>query len=272
MSKAFGIARSRIYRYISGVVSKRERASERLRQAIRTVYLESRKIYGAPKICAALKRKGIGTSVKRVQRYMKAMGIRSIIRKRYRPCGSKKQKDTGNPPNILNQNFYTKYINQVWCSDITYIHTQKDGWTYLACILELHSRKVIGWGYSRYMDTALVLEAVKKACNTVRNTRGIILHTDQGSQYMSMEFERYMKLRGINHSASRKGCPYDNACMESFHASLKKEEVYTKYYQNYEEAKLDLFKFIEGWYNRTRLHSSLGYQTPDEVYQNKLNL
>ena len=138
----------------------------------------------------------------------------------------------------------------------------------MASVLELHSRKVIGWSYSRVMNTALVLKAIKNACNAIRNTLGIVLHTDQGSQYMSTEFERYLQTRGLVHSASRKGCPYDNACMESFHASLKKEEVYTKQYRNYEEAQLHLFKYIEGWYNTRRLHSSLGYQTPDDVYQN----
>ena len=118
------------------------------------------------------------------------------------------------------------------------------------------------------MDTALVLKAIKNVCNAVRNTLGIVLYTDQGSQYMSTEFEQYLKIRGIVHSTSRKGCPYDNACIESFHASLKKEEVYTKQYRNYEEAQLHLFEYIEGGYKRRRLHSSLGYQTPDEVYQN----
>lgn len=268
LSRTLGIARSRIYRHLEGKVSSRRKASERLDQAIRQVYLESNKIYGAPKVYAALIRQGIKTSLKRVQRHMKAMGIRSIIRKRYRPCCSKQAKPVCHHPNILKQDFNTPTVNQVWCTDITYIYTLQEGWTYLASVLELHSRKVIGWSYSRVMNTALVLKAIKNACNVVRNTLGIVLHTDQGSQYMSTEFERYLQTRGLVHSASRKGCPYDNACMESFHASLKKEEVYMKQYRNYEEAQVHLFKYIEGWYNTRRLHSSLGYQTPDDVYQN----
>lgn len=176
LSRAVGIARSRIYRCISGTNNKRAVKSQALDQEIRRVYLERKKLYGAPKIWAELIRKGWDISLKRVQRHMRTMGLRSIIRKRYRSCIAKKHPDNVGPvPNILNQNFHTQGINQVWCTDITYVYTRQDGWTYLACVLELYSRKVIGWAYSRLMDTALVLQALKRACQTTDITQGIIL-------------------------------------------------------------------------------------------------
>ena len=137
LSRTLGIARSRIYRHLEGKVSSRRKASEGLEKAIQQVYLESNKIYGAPKVYAALIRQGIKMSLKRVQRHMKALGIRSIIRKRYRPCCRTQQMSVCHHPNILKQDFNTPTVNQAWCADITYIYTLQEGWTYLASVLGL---------------------------------------------------------------------------------------------------------------------------------------
>ena len=152
-----------------------------------------------------------------------------------------------------------------WVTDITYIHVLKEGWTYLASVMDLYDRKIIGYAYGRTMTAELALEAVKNACLNVSNTEGIILHSDLGSQYTSDLFERYMQDNGFIHSFSRKGNPYDNACIESFHSVMKKEEIYLHTYQDFEECRKALFEYIESWYNCQRIHSALGYKTPQQV-------
>jgi putative transposase len=141
----------------------------------------------------------------------------------------------------------------------------KDGWCYLASVLDLHSKKVIGYSFSRTMTTDLVIQALANAYDTQTPERGLIIHTDLGSQYTSEEFTKYVQSKGMKQSFSRKGCPYDSACMESFHAILKKEEIQNVKYMDYQSATLALFQYIEGWYNRKRIHSSIGYKTPQEL-------
>lgn len=169
-----------------------------------------------------------------------------------------------NKENILRRDFSADTINQKWCTDITYIHVQKEGWTYLASVMDLCSRKIIGYAYGTSMTAELAVEAVKNACLNVKDTSGIILHSDLGSQYTSLAFEGYLAERGILHSFSRKGNPYDNACIESFHSVLKKEEIYLHTYQDFKEARRAVFEYIEGWYNRKRIHSAIGYMTPQQ--------
>ena len=133
--------------------------------------------------------------------------------------------------------FEAKAIHQKWCTDITYIHVRKEGWTYLASVMDLCSRKIIGYAYGISMTVELAVEAVKNACLNVKDTQEIILHSDLGSQYTSQTFERYLSRHGILHSFSRKGSPYDNACIESFHSVMKKEDIYLHTYQDFREAR-----------------------------------
>lgn len=175
-----------------------------------------------------------------------------------------------NKKNIINRNFNADMINQKWCTDITYIHVQKEGWTYLASVMDLCSRKIIGYAYGTSMTAELAVEAVKNACLNATDTQGIILHSDLGSQYTSMTFEKYLSGKGILHSFSRKGNPYDNACIESFHSVLKKEETYLHTYQDFKEARMAIFEYIEGWYNRKRIHSAIGYMTPQQKEDEEL--
>lgn len=164
--------------------------------------------------------------MKRVQRRMAAMGVRSIVIKKYRHVSNNVHVDE--KENILNQDFTATGINQKWCTDITYIFTQKDGWTYLASVMDLYSRRIIGWAYDTSMTAELAVKAVRNACMNVSDTEGIIIQSDLGTQYTSELFERYLTNHKIRHSLSRKGCPYDNACIESFHSLLKKKKCIVK--------------------------------------------
>lgn len=211
--------------------SKRQLEAERLKKEIRNIWVESKSRYGAPKIHKVLISNGEKISLKRVQRYMADMGIRSIVVKKFKYHADKpvsEEKD-----NIMNRDFGTTSINQKWCTDITYINTIRDGWTYLASVMDLFSKKIIGYAYGTSMTADLAVKAVENACLNVKVTEGIILHSDLGSQYTSHEFENLLSSKGMIHSYSRKGNPYDNACIESFHSVLKKEEVnHCKYYNS----------------------------------------
>mgnify|MGYP000938511278 FL=1 len=237
--------------------------NEKLQEDILKIYNDSNKIYGAPKIHRCLTESGYkNISLKRVQRHMKKLQIKSIIIKKYRPHSSKKVYEKGE--NLLKRDFTTNAINEKWVSDITYIHTLKDEWCYLASILDLHTKKIIGYSFSKYMDIDIVLKALDNAVSTQKPSKGLIIHSDRGSQYTSNEYRKAVLAAEFKISYSAKGCPYDNACIESFHAVLKKECVYQKTFIDYNHAKLELFKYIEGFYNRKRKHSSINYMSPEQ--------
>lgn len=234
-------------------------------------YLASRKRYGAPKIHKDLLAKEYSVSEKRVQKLMKELGIQSIIRKKYRPSSSSKLAHK-EYPNLLKQDFSTDGINKKWVTDITYIYTLSDGWCYLSSILDLYSRKIIAWKLSRQMETSLVIETLQAALSTRSIKEGLILHSDRGSQYTSNEYNVFLKNHHIQHSYSAKGCPYDNSCIESFHATIKKECIYaetTLGYRDFESCFNSIFQYIEGFYNSRRRHSSLSYLCPND-FENQL--
>ena len=180
-----------------------------------SVYNEYKKRYGAIKIHRELNDRNISCSIKRVQRHRKRLEIKSIVVKKYHY-----HKNQGNVPedkkNILNRDFEADTVFKKLVTDITYIHVVNEGWTYLASVMDLYDRKIIGWAYGKKITAELATKAVKNACLNISNTAGIILHSDLGSQYTSDEFEKYLQEKGIIHSFSRKGNPYDNACIESF--------------------------------------------------------
>lgn len=193
------------------------------------------------------------------------MGIRSIVVKKFNYHSDKPVSEE--KANIIDRDFEATNINQKWCTDITYINTLRDGWTYLASVMDLYSKKIIGYAYGRSMTAELAVKAVENACLNVKTTEGIILHSDLGSQYTSYEFESFLCSKGIIHSFSRKGNPYDNACIESFHSLLKKEEVNHHKYYDFNTARKAIFEYIESWYNRKRIHSSINYMTPQAVHE-----
>ena len=264
MCKVLEMNRSTYYKILNHKPSARELENQELDQEILIIYYESKRLYGAPKIHETLIRKGFSVSLKRVQRRMTSLGIRSIVIKKYRHYSKSDIAD--GRENLLDQDFNTTAINQKWCTDITYIHTIKDGWTYLASVMDLHSKKIIGWAYDITITAELAKKAVENACLNVSEPKGIILHSDLGTQYTSDLFEEYMAKQKIKHSFSKKGCPYDNACIESFHSILKKEEVHRKTYIDLKDAYQNLFEYIESWYYRKRIHSSIDYLTPSEMH------
>ena len=269
MCEALDIPKSTYYQSLNKTESNRDRENREFTEKIIRIYEESKKRYGAPKIHEILEKQGHKISLKRVQRLMKKADIRSIIVKKFRPTPSKEK--VAERENIINRDFTTTTINQKWVGDITYIHTLRDGWCYLASVLDLHSKKVIGYSFGRSMTTELVEKALENAYVTQKPNDGVVFHSDLGSQYTSDAFAEKIQSYKMTHSFSHKGSPYDNACMESFHAILKKEEVNHVQYLDFNAAKVELFKYIEGWYNRKRIHGSIGYLTPQEMEDLALN-
>ncbi|MET2033344.1 MULTISPECIES: IS3 family transposase [Enterococcus] len=270
MCAVLDLPRSSYYERINRKPSNHHIETKRLDTLITTIYWEAKGRYGAPKIWQKLRQDGEMISLKRVQKRMKALGLRSITVKKWRPV--KVEKDDTQRKNLLKQDFTTTGLNQKWVTDITYIHTKLDGWCYLSTIQDLHTKKIIGWTFGKQMTTDLVMDTLTNALLNQASGSGLILHSDQGSQYTSKIYEEKLESLGIAHSFSRKGCPYDNAGIESFHASIKKEEVYPQEYRDYNEAHRSLFQYIEGFYNRSRIHSSIGYLTPNQMEQRALQV
>jgi transposase InsO family protein len=238
------VSRSSYYKHLNRKPSNRELENKKIEKEIINIHKTSKNRYGAPKINESLKALGITISLKRTQRLMKKLGIKSIIIKKYRPSPSKRK--IVEMENVLKRDFKTTTINEKWVTDITYIHTIKDGWCYLASVMDLYSKKIIGHAISKTIDTTLALQAVKNAVKLQNPTTPVILHSDLGCQYTSCAFKKYIdSTRIITHSFSAKGCPYDNACIESFHASLKKEEVHIVKYFDFDAARLAIFEYIE---------------------------
>ena len=202
---------------------------------------------------------------------MQVLGLRSITIKKYNHCGSSKTDNSKEYINLLEQDFSAEKPCEKWVGDITYIYTKETGWTYLAIVMDLFDLKIIGWSYNTSMTDDLVTDAFKKAMLNRGLNKDGIFHSDRGSQYTSNDFEELLKTFEIKHSYSKKGCPYDNASMESFNAILKKEEVNVNNYETFNEAKLAIFEFIESWYNNLRIHGTLGYITPNQKFEEYLN-
>ena len=271
MCSILNVPRSTYYSKKNPKKSEREIENEKLKTAILKYYKESKCRYGTPKIKIMLSKNGFNISIKRTQRLMRELGIKSIIIKKYKPTSKKKPKE--GLENLLKRDFTTTSINEKWVGYITYIKTQKDGWCYLASVLDLHSKKIVGYSFGKNMTNDLVIAALKNACylQDIGKDNKIIFHSDLGSQYTSNDMKNLCNEFNIIQSFSQKGCPYDNACIESFHAVLKKEEVYRNTYEKYEDAKKSIFQYIESFYNSKRLHSALDYNTPNEVEFKALN-
>lgn len=263
MCDVLNIPRSTYYKSLDQTISNREQENRRLTERIIDIHTDSKQRYGAPKIHVILENEGYQVSLKRVQRLMKKANIKSIIVKKFRPVSSNEK--VVERENILQRDFSTKSINEKWVGDITYINTLKDGWCYLASVMDLHTKKIVGYSFGRTMTTELITIALENAYYTQQPTEGLIFHSDLGSQYTSDEFTTVINEFNLTQSFSYKGSPYDNACIESFHATLKKEEVNHVQYFDYKSAKLAMFQYIEGWYNRKRIHGSIGYKTPQEM-------
>ncbi len=189
------------------------------------------------------------------------MGIKSVRRKKYKHSSSKS--DNTERENIIKQDFIASGINQKWVTDITYIHTTNDGWVYLASVMDLFSRKIIGWVIGRRMTAELAVTALDIALENRCYPKNVVVHSDRGSQYTGELFAKRIAQCELRQSFSKKGCPYDNACIESFHHSLKSEEINLYTYRTLKEVKKAIDKYID-WYNTERIHSSNGNMSPDK--------
>ncbi|WP_321900164.1 IS3 family transposase [Paraburkholderia heleia] len=229
---------------------------------IRTVHAEVKGAYGSPRMTEEIRVRGFPASKERVERLMREHGIRARHKRRYRVTTDSKHK-LPVAPNLLNREFTPAAPNQVFSSDITYIWTD-EGWLYLAVVLDLFNREVVGWSIKPRMTADLVTDALTMAWFRRRPAPGALCHSDRGSQYASHEFQRKLTAYGMRCSMSRKGNCWDNAPTESFFNSLKNERVHATRYRTHQDAKADLFEYIEVFYNRSRRHSSLGFVSPEQ--------
>jgi putative transposase len=245
--------------------SKREMANQELMDKIKTEFKKSGEAYGSPRIYQILRKLGLMCSQNRVARLMSSAGLKVKQTRRFRAT-TKRNKTHRAAPNLLNRDFSAERPNQKWLADITYIPTL-EGWLYLATILDLFSRKIIGWAMSERMTTDLTLAALAMAIRQRQPGAGLIHHSDQGSQYTDERYQAVLKAHEIQCSMNGVATWYDNAPMESFFGTLKSERVYHGTYQTRNEARSDVFHYMEGFYNRRRLHSSLGYLSPEDYEQ-----
>lgn len=262
MCDQLGVSTSGYYAWLGRGPSAREVEDQRLLAIIHDAYERLRGNPGVRRIVAELRALGEKVNHKRVERLMRAAGLRGRHPKAWRRT-TLPGPDTAPVPDLIGRSFTAAEPNQKWCGDITYIKTWQ-GWAYLATIIDLHSRSVVGWALDTHMQTSLVTAALDMAIERRQPTRGVIFHSDRGTQYTSSEFAEYCRDAGITRSLGRTGICYDNAAAESFFASYKKELIHTRPWPSVSTLRKATFDWIEIYYNRQRRHSALGYLTPAE--------
>ena len=262
MCSVLEVSRSGFYAWHKRGESPRQRANRRLTGLIVEIHKKSRGTYGSPRIHVELRARDERCGKNRVARLMREAEIRSKVRRKFRVTTDSSH-SLPVAPNLLDQRFVATHPNEIWLADITYIPTD-EGWLYLASILDLFSRAVVGWSMDSTLRTSLVLAALRMAIGRRMPGPGLIHHSDRGSQYASSEYQRLLNDHGILCSMSRKGNCYDNAVKESFFHTLKTELVHHERFRSRAAARASLFEYMEVFYNRERRHSSLGYLTPEE--------
>ena len=278
MCAVFGVAPAGYYARQERPESARATRARELTEQIRLAHAESRGVYGCIKITKALRHRHRKLNTKTVARLMAAAGIRSKVAKKFRVQTTDSRHDNPIAPNTLNREFTVDAPNTVWVSDITYIHTD-EGFVYLAGVMDLFSRKIVGWSIDHTMTTDLVERALDAAIRTRRpvvvagagdgngagaGDAGLLHHSDRGVQYTSERYRKQLLDNGIQASMSRTGNCYDNAVMESFWGKLKSESLYHEHFATIAQARAAVFEYIEAFYNRTRIHATLGYLSPDQ--------
>lgn len=244
--------------------SARATANGELVAAIRRAHGDSGGRYGSPRVHAVLQAQGRGTSRGRIERLMRHYGIRAIMAPPRRVRTTDSRHTLPIAPNLVARDFTAAAPNRIWLADITYIPTD-EGWLYLAAVMDLYSRKIVGWAMRDHLRTELASTALAMAIRQQRPAAGLIHHSDRGVQYAAHDYRSALVAAGMTASMSRKADCWDNAPMESFFHTLKTELVHHRQYATHAEAQRDIFAFIEGFYNRTRLHSAIGYITPIEM-------
>jgi transposase InsO family protein len=262
MCQVLRVSRSGYYSWRKNPESKRNQEEKTLTVKIIDVYDNSRKTYGSIRVHQELKKNNIKCSKNRVARIMKKNNIVSITKKKYKVTTDSNHNLPINP-NVLEQNFTAIAPNEKWVTDITYIYTT-EGWLYLSAILDLYTKEIVGFSMSSTMTKQLVIDTLNNAKKRYAPSNGLIHHSDRGSQYASYAYQEELQKNGFIGSMSRKGNCYDNACIESFWGTLKTELIYRKPLMSREQARIAIFEYIEVFYNRKRIHSSLNYLTPLE--------
>jgi transposase InsO family protein len=263
LCQALEVSRSGYYAWCKRGEGKRAQENEALRGKMLELFEAHRRVYGSPRLTAALKKSGVSCSRNRVARHMSALGLRARQKRSYRPRTTDSRHDYPIAPNRLEERGKPQIVNRVWVSDITYIDTEA-GWLYLAGVMDLCSRRIVGWACAEHMKTGLVMEALRGAIRERSPAPGLLHHSDRGCQYASHEYRKALKEIHSVPSMSAAGDCYDNAAMESFWSSLKTEWLHGQRFQTHHEAELAIFDYIETFYNPKRLHSALGYQSPVE--------
>lgn len=256
------VSRSGYYAWRERRPSRRQRENEQLLGQVKTAYADSRKTYGYRRVYAALLTKGIPCGKHRVRRLMQQHDLKAKRRRRYRATTESRHR-LPVAPNLLDRAFVATAPNQKWVSDITFVPTY-EGWLYLAVIMDLFSRLVVGWAMEPFLTAELGLKALRMALARRQPPPGLLHHSDQGVQYANNDYQQLLASHQAVASMSRTGNVYDNAPMESFFATLKRELIHFRTYRTRDEARADIFEFVEVFYNRQRLHSALQYRTPAE--------
>lgn len=260
------VQRSGYYGWLKQEPGSRQRANERLLQSIRQVHQDSRATYGSPRITRQLKRQQVRCSENRVARVMRLHGIKARQKRPFRPRTTDSRHLHPIAPNRLKTLNAVDRPDRAWVADITYVRSVT-GWVYLAAVMDLCSRKIVGWSLATSLETSLVKEALKQALVVRRPAPGLLHHSDRGIQYASSAFQALLACYKILPSMSAKGNCYDNAAMESFWSTLKSELLHGRVFQDLAEVRLAVFDYIETFYNPKRLHSALGYHSPVEFEQ-----
>jgi len=267
LCKVLDISRSAYYSWLDDKPSKRSKENEKLRSEITPIFNESSGTYDRRRLAKDLGHAGIVISINRVERRIKQLNIQGYRPKAFRVT-TKGNVNLKNSPNLLKkEKVVPTRINQVWVTDITYIAT-KEGWLYLCVVLDLYSRRVIGWSMEPHMKTSMVMAAFKMAFRARARSKSLIVHSDKGGQYKSKIFRNLLRRENVRQSMTSTGRCYDNAVAESFFGTLKNEIVRGQKYQSREIATAAIFEYIEMFYNRVRLHSSLDYWSPIDFEKN----
>jgi len=265
MCRVLAVSRSGFYAWLKRPVCLRDQRRALVGSAVETAYSQFKKRYGAPRLTVELNVQGIPCSLNHVAALLKERGLRARNGKGFRYC-AKTEAMTNVSDNLLRRNFEASAPNLKWVSDITYIKVGRT-WLYLAAVLDLFSRKIVGWALDNHMRESLILDALNMAASQRHIRPGALIHSDRGVQYRGNEYQEALRSHGLRSSMSRKGNCWDNAAMESFFSRLKVELIYAENYNNVETARSGIFEYIEVFYNRSRRHSAIGYVSPHDFEQ-----
>ena len=265
MARVLGVSSSGYHDWLNRRPSARDQANAELLLRIKAIHQMSDTTYGVPRMVAQLARDGVIVNKKRVERLMRQASLKGVSRRRGWCVTTRRDREAGLASDLVNRRFAADAPNQLWVADMTYLPTWS-GFAYLAVVIDVYSRKVVGWAFGTRMTADLVVQALEMAAFT-RKPQGVIHHSDQGSQYTSTVFGKRCEEMGVRPSMGSVGDAYDNAMAESFFASLECELVNRRSWKSQTEARHAVFTWIEGWYNPHRLHSALGYLAPNEFEQ-----